>query len=1403
LIYKTIGIENEIGAGVPYLNYQNYSTGNPFGIRFEIPIKYKVELENNTMASTSSLAQQGQSPFGGYATIADNHIESCIWRSGDDAANISSTDNSFDYLPGQNVGQNCPQPPECTIQLKDQMNVVLPKTNIDTDHSPDGYSYISAGSPINIAVSPGSLGSQTNAFIIQPNPNHGNPLTYNSSANNDFFNDREIIGPATGTQIKANYSYDVARPGLYGIDALAVAATNSTNPLWQEYNSSTWQHIPLIVKPSYDESHLIFNIKDSYYEEYTANGSQPYPETHVLKTAELNGHRIWQEDIAEGGDGWERIDIPMNSINPDWIVPASDENKNLLTFSINFDSPTISISSVQGVSVWVDDIYINRYSSAKGTNLIADGDVENEGCGKLTTYAALGANPTCSWFKLGNTSPNYPIVCVTTSFAANNSGNDEVLYNDGNPISITQAGPWICDSYLSGKERKSGQTSLVLDLPRIDGGGCPYYIVPPLSQVPTTVPIDPLDIYQFYPGVISVYTLFEYPRCGAFADDLEDQFSDLNAASAPPINNSNFNLNHNLRLAAGTTLELNNCVIAIGPEVSITVPATSTLKVNNSTLSACGEDMWKGIILEPGATLKTNTSTFADAEQAIYLHTAGSGLQNIIDAQIENCTFNSNYIGIDMEPTPSQTFNNIKLIVMQSTFNSPYPLKSSKNFTVCAQTYAGINLNDWTGIIGKYASSPNIFENVSFGIRSIRCALTVWSSKFIGIREDHLFVTPNSGTGIYAEGNSPGYILKQYGFGQAFDPSFSECDLGILSNGVACSIVGNNMISMNRGILLSNLAASSTSNVTANTIHCNFEGIISQFPNNIKQLTINADSVFVNNDTGINNYGIGIGSFDASGTAANVSILGNYVKMENATMGIHTNGTVGNIVANNKINMTDNSVEEAISISAYSGGSNVISCNSAFGNTNTQWANQRGYNFSITTENEISCNNASDIYYGFEFDDDCHMMGKFIGNSMHNHFVGLNFNQDGVIAEQRHCGNSWTGTYSSGNEAVDPNSSASLFFVNLSNDPIYNPSNPNPSFGWFNSDNTGSAFNCSAPKKVCGTKENGGGGNSALEKAIADGSYNPTDFPEESFWMAQLFLFQKLMKDPGAISDPTLLAFYNSNINSNLDEINKIRKETASLPTTSFSDSTILANNDSLLRQNITMLENVTKSLYDGRITEAQYNATSDQLKQVIENLSEISRQIEDNIRNQRNQQAETIRTLNSLITTTKHYEENEKFVSDLYLKTVGKRITEVSTNDQSQLLSIAHECPFIGGQAVYKARALYRLINPLEEYDDYPLCHSLGLLKKRPSENSPLLESVVFPNPCSTSATLAYSILEDTKTILEIFDFSLKLIATEILNNDERQKQLDFSQYKQGLYIYNIIQNNHVISSGKFSIVR
>lgn len=77
-----------------------------------------------------------------------------------------------------------------------------------------------------------------------------------------------------------------------------------------------------------------------------------------------------------------------------------------------------------------------------------------------------------------------------------------------------------------------------------------------------------------------------------------------------------------------------------------------------------------------------------------------------------------------------------------------------------------------------------------------------------------------------------------------------------------------------------------------------------------------------------------------------------------------------------------------------------------------------------------------------------------------------------------------------------------------------------------------------------------------------------------------------------------------------------------------------------------------------------------------------------------------------------------------------------------------------------------------------------------------------MYWNPANSKATLAYFLQNITEAKLQIFDSSLRLAFSENLNMNERSKILEFDSFKPGLYIYNIIQEDHVISSGKFSIV-
>ncbi|MBL0339595.1 MAG: hypothetical protein IPP71_00995 [Bacteroidetes bacterium] len=197
-----------------------------------------------------------------------------------------------------------------------------------------------------------------------------------------------------------NESFDTDKPGLYGLDVMAVdGSTNSS------YTASSWIHKPIIVAPT-DNHQLIFNIKDSYF---AVLYGKPFDLMNVCKQVELNGHVIWREDISEGGDGWEQVQIDLmgqyvdeNNTSHD-ITDYFDAQTptQTITFSIAMDDPGFVLtdggvpmtgySVLRGLRVWVDDVYLKRFDNPG--NLISDGDVEG-----ATSGMSDEPKTDCIWY---------------------------------------------------------------------------------------------------------------------------------------------------------------------------------------------------------------------------------------------------------------------------------------------------------------------------------------------------------------------------------------------------------------------------------------------------------------------------------------------------------------------------------------------------------------------------------------------------------------------------------------------------------------------------------------------------------------------------------------------------------------------------------------------------------------------------------------------------------------------------------------------------------------------------------------------------------------------------------------------------------------------------------------------
>ncbi|MBK6818880.1 MAG: T9SS type A sorting domain-containing protein [Bacteroidetes bacterium] len=286
--------------------------------------------------------------------------------------------------------------------------------------------------------------------------------------------------------------------------------------------------------------------------------------------------------------------------------------------------------------------------------------------------------------------------------------------------------------------------------------------------------------------------------------------------------------------------------------------------------------------------------------------------------------------------------------------------------------------------------------------------------------------------------------------------------------------------------------------------------------------------------------------------------------------------------------------------------------------------------------------------------------------------------------------------------------------------------------------------------------------------AIITHSITYSEFPEISWWMDKKRLYEQLDNSSSfRNSNDTLLDFYNEM----QDEI------TAQISST-----------DTRLTELI------------GAMQSQNYDEYKQRLKDAIET--------------------------NSNIISDEDQEENEGMVNDIYIKVLEYGIDSLTTEDSTNLATLATMCPYIGGTAVYKARGLYSMYQPALMYDDIAICNAIGVYKPNGNSNNPkgifdnenkylqtlkptnrILEKyseypfTLYPNPASTTVTIAYELSKNQKGLVIVYDILGREQMKIDLHSDNNKVSINVSLLKQGLYTYKYLVNNRQQITGKLLI--
>jgi hypothetical protein len=230
----------------------------------------------------------------------------------------------------------------------------------------------------------------------------------------------------------------------------------------------------------------------------------------------------------------------------------------------------------------------------------------------------------------------------------------------------------------------------------------------------------------------------------------------------------------------------------------------------------------------------------------------------------------------------------------------------------------------------------------------------------------------------------------------------------------------------------------------------------------------------------------------------------------------------------------------------------------------------------------------------------------------------------------------------------------------------------------------------------------------------------------------------------------------------------------------------------------IDSLSQITTSETDSLDLNKKINVLMETLLPLEDELQQITDVLNDNT----TAKVSEILLLINNINSDNDLIKNRLLINRIYLETFASDNFTLSENQSNELLSVASQCYYIGGDAVLEARAMYSsLVKPLE-INDEKLCGSIAegrnsnAFEKQISE---VYDVKILPNPSKDRISIfVEGILPDAKIHLQVFDINGKKVKEmDALNGESISSQLNV-----GIYFCRITIGDTKTQPVKFTII-
>jgi hypothetical protein len=216
----------------------------------------------------------------------------------------------------------------------------------------------------------------------------------------------------------------------------------------------------------------------------------------------------------------------------------------------------------------------------------------------------------------------------------------------------------------------------------------------------------------------------------------------------------------------------------------------------------------------------------------------------------------------------------------------------------------------------------------------------------------------------------------------------------------------------------------------------------------------------------------------------------------------------------------------------------------------------------------------------------------------------------------------------------------------------------------------------------------------------------------------------------------------------------------------------------------------------------ANYQAMAEQLISMIENVKMLNNNLlqQASILTQANyNQAEIA---NGGVFTTEIPQVNSQFINEVTLQYEQQGVAAIETYYPS-LMVLSNQCPYQGGNAVYRARYFVSLLNDSIEYNDDLNCLMAGIWRASNTSAKKDLIMIVSPNPTTGNFKLSFNSPISDECIVTIISNTGQIVWESNLSIEGSEVSLNTESLVSGIYQVKLIGKKNGLFNERITVIK